>query len=325
MLVQNGFSLELLFLDWVATSSSYATNRSLNDAYEYGIVGQLSTFFPIFVSAVGGVLSSSFCSFKKKCLYFFLSMFPAILFMISHSSKIIFLYSLFFYGAVFISFKIFKGHKISISKRIMKLAFTIGLLILPIILFSFTLREGSNEGLSFALLPTIFSYAYGSIFAFSDFFLFYVGIDSQSNYIVEGTFTLGYYSFKSVFDLFGGTKVFPPGYYFDFYNYNDYIQTNIFTLFRQLIQDFGVIGSLIFVFIVGTIVNVSYVFIFKINYPYFFICLLVLFFVFLGMSYMFSIFTSRSSVLVVVVLYSVLKLNSLMLNKPRDLKIFFKN
>ena len=41
-------------------------------------------------------------------------------------------------------------------------------------------------------------------------------MNSVSSYHVE-YFSLGYYSFKSIYDTLGASKVFPPGFYTDYY------------------------------------------------------------------------------------------------------------
>ncbi len=315
MLEQNGFSIELFLVDWIKTSSTYATSRSNDDDYEYGIIGQLSTFFPLLVSAIGGAISSSFCTFKKKINYFILSMLPAFLFMLTHSSKIIFLYSFLFYLSVIVVFRLLFHNKISFGRRSIKLIFYFGILFLPLFIFSFKLRDGYNDDSESIILSAILSYVFGSIFAFSDFFSSFLGFDTLSRYIVEDHYTFGYYTFKSLFDFFGGSKYFPPGYYYDFYSHDNFIQTNIFTIFRQLIQDFGIFGSIIFSFFIGFLVNLVYFLFFKLKFPYLMISLLILFFVFLGMSQMFSIFTNRLCVFVSVAFYIILRLNTFKLYK----------
>ena len=315
MLEQNGFSIELFLVDWIKTSSTYATSRSTEDNYEYGIIGQLSTFFPLFVSAIGGAISSSFCTFKKRINYFILSMLPAFLFMLTHSSKILFLYSFLFYLSVIVTFRLLFHNKISFGRRYIKLIFYFGILFFPLFIFSFKLRDGYNDDSESIILSTILSYVFGSIFAFSDFFSSFLGFNTLSRYVVEDHYTFGYYTFKSLFDFFGGSKYFPPGYYYDFYSHDNFIQTNIFTIFRQLIQDFSVFGSIIFLFFLGFLVNLLYFMFFKLRYPYLMLSLLVLFFVFLGMSQMFSIFTNRLCVFVSFAFYIILRFNTFKLFK----------
>lgn len=310
MLLQNGFNVEYFLLDWVNTSSKFASSRS-NDGYEYGLIGQLSTFFPLFVASIGAVISFSFKKPSKKGLYLIISLLPALIFMLFQSSKIIFLYAFLFYISVTITLTLYSSNKILISKRILKFIFFFVLVFLPILIISFSLREGYNELDSDIFLPTILSYFFGSIFAFSDFFTSFLGLSSNSVYLIEPHYSLGYYSFKSFFDLFGGTKIFPPGYYNDFYNFNNYIQTNIFTFFRQLIQDFGILGSLIFIFFMGIIINYDYYLIYKVKNPFLSLTIFIIFLVFLGMSQMFNIFTTRLSMTVGIALYLTLKLNKI--------------
>ena len=314
MLIQNGFNLELFFLDWASTSSKFATTRA-NEGYEYGLIGQASTFFPLFVAALGAAISFTSKIKSQKIIYFIFSLLPALIFMLFHSSKIIFLYAILFYISVLISLKLYSGFNEILNKGVIKAIFLFIICFSPILIITFTLRDGYNDLSTDIFLPTILSYFFGSIYAFSDFFMSILGLGSQSNYIFENNYTLGYYSFKSFFDLLGGTKVFPPGYYYDFYNYDNYIQSNIFTFFRQLIQDFGILGSLLFIYLMGVILNFNYYLILKIRKPYFSLTIFIIFLVFLGMSQMFNIFTTRLSVMVAIILYLILKLNSIKLNK----------
>jgi len=317
MLIQNGFNLELFLLDWASTSSRFATTRA-NDGYEYGLIGQLSTFFPLFVAALGSAISFTTNIKSKKITYFILSLLPALIFMLFHSSKIIFLYAIVFYISVLISLKLYLGFNEILSKVAIKSIFIFLIFFSPILLLTFTLREGYNDLSNDIFLPTILSYLFGSIYAFSDFFMSILGLGSQSIYLVENNYSLGYYSFKSLFDFLGGTKVFPPGYYYDFYNYNNYIQTNIFTFFRQLIQDFGILGSLLFIYIMGVILNFNYYLILKIRKPYLSLTIFIIFLVFLGMSQMFNIFTTRLSLMVALSLYLIFKLNCIKLSKKSN-------
>jgi hypothetical protein len=143
--------------------------------------------------------------------------------------------------------------------------------------------------------------------------MFHIGLDSVSNYNEE-SLTFGYYSFKPIFDMFGGTKVFPPGYYLDSYNYHDYITTNLFTYYRALIQDFGLLGSCFFIFFIGIGIHYSYYILLTKKRPYFSVVIFIVFCTFLGLSYILNIFTARNIFLVALGLYTLLFFNSLSSN-----------
>jgi hypothetical protein len=165
------------------------------------------------------------------------------------------------------------------------------------------------------MAPTIFSYFFGSIYAFSDYFISRLGIDSISIYFHESQLAFGYYSFKPFFELFGGNKIFPMGYYEDFYNFNDIIKSNIFTYYRQLIQDFGILGSLIFILFMGITIHFFYFQMLMKKAPFFSIAIFIIFLVFLGISYLINAFTARTVIVVGIALYYLLKINF----------IFYKN
>jgi hypothetical protein len=48
------------------------------------------------------------------------------------------------------------------------------------------------------------------------------------------------------------------GIYDEFYAYGDYISGNLYTVFRGTITDFGLAGSLIFAFIVGSVCALNF-------------------------------------------------------------------
>ena len=173
-------------------------------------------------------------------------------------------------------------------------------------------REGYNELQLDLYISTISSYLFGSLYAFADFFMFHIGMPSSSIYIEE-PLTFGYYSFKPLFDLLGGAKVFPPGYYQDFYDYKGFITTNLFTYHRGIIQDFGLFGSFIFTFFAGFFVHLSYYVMLTFKRPFFSISFFIIFCVFSGMSFIMSIFTARNIIMVLIGLYIILFLNSVFL------------
>jgi oligosaccharide repeat unit polymerase len=201
----------------------------------------------------------------------------------------------------------------------MKSLIFISILFTPLLLIAFRAREGYNNFEIIELIPIMSSYFFGSIYAFSDYFNSLIGLETVSQYINEEHLTFGYYSFKPIFEFFGGTKIFPIGYYEDSFNFKDTIQSNIFTYFRQLIQDFGVIGSIFFIFLMGCVVHLFYFFIYKLNRPFFSISVFFIFLVFLGMSYLTNIFTARSVIMISITLYGMLKLNYIFSSKKNEL------
>ena len=261
LVMSNGFDLASFGSNFIETSAKYAALRG-NESLEYGLVGTLSIFFTYFSSLLGGLVAYFKKSSGKKFFCFLLAVMPSLFVMLTQSSKLIFLVAILFYLASTLLMKILSSnHALFNFSGGVKIV-AISLLLLPLIIIAFTSREGYNnfdtsgEALDI-LLPAINSYLFGSLYAFSDFFSFYFGMPSSSRYNIE-YYNWGYYTFKSVFDSFGGTKVFPAGFYSDNYDFNSVLSTNIFTFFRGLIQDFGCVGSLLFMYFFGFIFHFSF-------------------------------------------------------------------
>jgi oligosaccharide repeat unit polymerase len=313
MLKQNGFSLVYFLVDFLGTSSQFANTRTIYD-YQYGIIGQFTSYFPFLTATLGGFISyNSKKKGFKQIGFFLISILPSIFSMLLQSSKILLLYGVVFYISSWLILRIYSGNTQLIPSNATKSLTFILILFTPLLILAFRAREGFNEFGIIELIPVIASYFFGSIYAFSDYFNSLFGLETVSRYIDEEHLTLGYYSFKPFFEFFGGTKIFPIGYYEDYFNYNGTIQSNIFTYFRLLIQDFGLFGSILFIFFMGFIIHLFYFFIFKFSRPYLSICIFFTFLIFLGMSYLFNIFTSRSVIMIALTLYVMLKVNSVIL------------
>jgi hypothetical protein len=111
-----------------------------------------------------------------------------------------------------------------------------------------------TSGMQFALR----SYAFGHIFAFSDWVEHYFsGIGSQP-YTDPAGMTWGYWTFMAIGKLVYPAYHLPPGYYTEYILYNGVLQSNIYTMFRGMIYDFGIIGSWIFMLIVGAFSSFVY-------------------------------------------------------------------
>ena len=313
MLIQNGLNLTSFLLDFLGASTQFANNRTLYD-YQYGLVGQLTTMFPFVVVIMGSFISFFSNNKRSKLLIFLLSMFPITLSMLLQSSKILLLYGLLFYISVYIFLKLYTRDSNFINKKNLKRVIYFLIFFSPILLIAFRSREGYHEIGVFEIGPLLFSYLFGSIYAFCDFFSWYMGFSSIDTYVIESNLTFGYYSFKPLFEFFGGTKVFPIGYYEKAFNYEYFIQSNIFTYFRQLIQDFGVLGSLLFILLMGIIIHYFYYLLHRMRTPFFFIVIFIVFLVWLGLSYLINAFTNRALFGVGFIMFFIFKLNMVRFN-----------
>lgn len=322
LVLQNGFDLQGFVTDFIATSARYAALRG-NEYLEYGVFGTLSIFFTYFSAALGGVLTF----FKKggKMGMFFVSICPSLFAMLTQSSKLIFFVAVVFYMATTLLLKIFSDQRFIFNAKDLKKLLVLGIIILPLLTIAFISRDGYNNFNNSSeaadlLLPAVYSYFFGSYYAFADFISFYWGMPSVSLYKVEH-YNLGYDSFKGIYDMLGGTKIYPAGFYNDFYMYKNLLATNIYSFFRGAVQDFGCIGTIVLMYIFGLL---SHFFFYRLlikSKPFFEAAIFIIFFAFVGLSFLINIFTARYVFLIAFAFFALCHINSYLTSKYSNLLI----
>lgn len=100
------------------------------------------------------------------------------------------------------------------------------------------------------------SYAVGSQFAFSRWFDSYF-FEHGDGFKNPASLTWGRYTFLAMAKALdpAWAKQLPEGYYGEYFKAGDALQSNIYTFWRGLIVDFGLIGSLIIMMLAGTVAN----------------------------------------------------------------------
>lgn len=310
-LSQNNFKYSDFASNFIQTAISVSNNRTLNEEdYIYGFWGIITIQLSQIVVILGAILYLFRDKFKGYFLFLLISFTPVVILTLTHSTKQYLLIALINFFGTIIGFNIIQGKKRIFTTRVSKKNFLILILALGIIFFSFGLRQGYDDFNLAYFTPTILSYLFGSVYAFSDYFLYHNNLTSFVPYYFKEDLTYGYYTFKSVFDIFDGTKVFPIGYYVNPYSYEG-IQTNIFTIYRALIQDFNVIGSFQILFILGLIFHLVYISFLRSKYTLIGFGGFILFFNFTVYGYLQSIFVSRDkilTILVIIIVLSILKI-----------------
>jgi oligosaccharide repeat unit polymerase len=294
------------------TTAQYAAMRGLGHQ-KYGIIGIFAYLFTNIAPVFGALLFDAGTKLLKKSLLVILSFGPAVYCMLTQSSKIVMLTSIILFIATLLLVKVYSG-KLGLFRVSVVLKSLLGALVLiPLVLYSLLARGGCVSFANFketagGLAYGLSSYLLGQVYAFSDFFNCYLGLKSSQLYKNDYN-SHGYYTFKAIFDSFGGKKVFPPGYYDESFASLPYFQTNLFTVFRSLIYDFGWAGTLLVFLLGGYVVHYFYNRLLLNDRPWFSCVVFVVSTVAIFMSYLFSIFTSRYISFVGAVLFLVLYLN----------------
>jgi oligosaccharide repeat unit polymerase len=259
LLVQ-GFSLHDLFFDLQATAAAYA-KMLYDESLTINMFARLELVGTFLGTIVGGFLFSCSRRRAERFVIVALAFLPSTLVAITHTAKgLLFLSVAFFCAGLFV-YRVSAGKLRLFEKGSFKLIVpaTAGLILIITTAFlwrSLSGLEDTNEVI-IRLLSYFASYSCGHLYAFSDWFAFVVGRHSQFHYGNEST-SYGFYTFMSLFQLIGHHKEVPLGIFDDFYTYGDLLSTNIYTMFRGLVTDFGIIGCVLFMFGSGLLLHMSF-------------------------------------------------------------------
>jgi len=162
------------------------------------------------------------------------------------------------------------------------------------------------------LLYAIRSYLFGQVYAFSDFFSDRVGMPSVSSFSRD-SFAMGQYTFQGITSILGFEKdILPRESGFQKYVF----ETNIFTIYRGLIHDFGIVGTYLVLMIMGLVWNYAFYRMIARRYSILFGAIYVSFVVFGVVSYLFSAFVAKYLILNIALVYFVLLLNGRIKTSP---------
>lgn len=304
-----GFSLSETIFNFHSTSQKFSSLRFFGKI-DYGIIGSLSFLFTYLTALIGGLVYFNKLKTLKFFFFVILSLFPTFYFMLIQSAKIILFNSIGFYiSGTFVRI-IFNDFSFHFNKKNIIFLILFFLMSLILIIISISTRHDQKEFLALIIVSSkaILGYAFGQLYAFSDFFNHLIGSNSLNAYTHElGSY--GKYTFTSIYSLLIEKVNFPPGTYYDYYNYNNFIMTNIFTFFRGLINDFGIFGTMLFMYLSGLVIHFFYFRLLKYKFSYLSISFFILSMLFIINSYMFSIFMSRIMFLFLISSLSIFWIN----------------
>lgn len=258
--LEQGISISQLISNPIAVGGIYAGKRYSGEIVS-SIFSQLGLQSSYYTAVFGGLVYGSRGAVKGKIKLLVFAFLPALLVMFLQSAKGLFFFSVFlFLGGVLVT-RIYNKNYTLINYAGLRVLSLYGLLVFPIVLASF-LSRGIYELDDTSLMLNRLRYylvTYSSVHlpAFSDWFSERYLNESLMSYRHD-VLTMGFYTFMSFFHLAGDDRSLPMGIYDEFYTYGDYVKGNLFTVFRGLINDFGLFGSLVFAFVAGIFCNLSY-------------------------------------------------------------------
>lgn len=310
-LFAQGFTLNELFTNPIAVASKFADAR-YNDGLTYSVFGPISLLFSNISVIIGGLIFGSVDAKKnKKILFAFL---PSIIILLSQSSKGLFFQSVFlFLGSILVT-KIYANQLRTFYARGLIRASWIVLGFVVLLVLSFLSRGGlmniQDIGVLFSNLRILFAtYFFTHVYAFSDWFTAYTG-GNATYYYDTSNYYLGFYTFTAIFEFFGSTKVTPDGVFVEYYRYTDLLDSNIYTIFRGMIMDFGLFGALAFMVINGWVINFMYYVFLRRQRPVFTVIFVIFMLEYFYISFIISLLTWSIIPFTFVICYLILKFNS---------------
>jgi oligosaccharide repeat unit polymerase len=259
--------------------------------------GQIILSLTYLLPFIGGFL---YFHLKEKKIIF-LSILPQLLIMLSQNTKNSFIAAVLIFISSSIACNIIFSNKIStFSFKKIILASLIGLLFYSLFLFSFAARRGELN----AKVISQSKNKIGNYVAHLPAFDTYINSEKVINY------SFGLKTFYGISNYFGVIER-KDGVFIDFINFKSggkKFKTNVYTVFRLLIEDFGVKGSIIFLSFLSFLFGF-----FRVNnikFKSFSICLISTFIFFILYSFANSVFAYMSYIFSFFMFFLVLKIGS---------------
>lgn len=239
---------------------------------------------------------------RKKCFIVFL---PSFLILISQSTKSAIIASIFLWiSGYFTAIVFFNKEGVSFNIRVFIKYLSLITLFLALLFVSMIFRIGEvNESVLDIVNISFLNYSFGHIPTI-DIWI--------ANNLDLPSYTYGIKTYYGISNLLGLANR-EQGIFQDFTVYATYaskeLSTNVYTLFRCVIEDFGIYLSLVFFYIIGSLSYISFICTKKKLYPFFFQTILASFFFFYLYSFITSAWAYTSYMAAFILLYIMLKIS----------------
>ncbi|MBY0496016.1 MAG: oligosaccharide repeat unit polymerase [Cyanobacteria bacterium] len=310
-----GFAIDDVVTDVIGSAAQYATRRGTGEL-RVNIFGQMSLVFIYLAASLGGLLLSEAQTRAQRAAWLIIALSPSTIVMVTQSAKgALFLALSLIYGGILLGWLQQGRLKIAERKALIPaiLCTSILLTLVAVSFFSRGLQgttDFSFQGLVEGLRPYFASYLFGHMYAFADWFSYISGAPSSFSYFVPES-TRGLYTFFALFRFFDSGQQLPDGVFQEVYTNGDLIVTNIYTFFRPVITDFGLIGCLIFMFLIGVIYHWCFHSLLATKRPAFSAAMFVMMVGFIVQSYLGSLLMYNSFYACLILLSTVIFINNL--------------
>lgn len=242
------FSSDILAIAGEYTARRYAL--SLNE----NVFSKLALLAAFQSAVFGGLVFGFIRSVRWKVVVMAVALSPSLFVMIFQSAKgLAFLSAALMIGAWMVT-RLFQNDYRAPQIR---LGYALGAvsLVFVAVIISFMARFGNDMDIIRYYLA---SYSSGHLYAFLDWFSDrYFSFSRVSGYD-QPELQAGFFTFMGLFKALGDVREVPLGIYDEFYEIPGLLITNIYTVFRGLIADFGLVGSLFVGFFAGFLANTAF-------------------------------------------------------------------
>jgi len=306
-----GFSLYDIVFHMLQSANRYMSMRYANQIVPNPF-SQIALILNYCGVVLGGILLLYTKNIRQAVLTVAISFLPSIMIMLTQAAKgYIFLSAVLFYSGVLIA-RLNMGDLSLSNKKTNKIILSLILVTLPLLIASFMARglyRYDSDIIVEKLLYYFSSYAFGHLYAFTDWFSHLIDHHSRLEYAPVSSPYYGFYTFMSLFKLLGSHLSVPPGVYNEYLLYPEILKTNIYTIFRGLILDFGLWGTLIFWFLFGFLIHLSFYILLIAKRPVVSLTIFAFSIAFMYMSYIISLLMWNSIFASVIVLSVILYTN----------------
>jgi oligosaccharide repeat unit polymerase len=310
MLVQ-GFSLAELYDDIVLVAAKYAVSRYASEVI-YSAYGPLSLGFAYLAVLTAGLIfgSTNNSSRKKWVLLAFL---PSIIIMVTQSAKGSFFGSIFYFLGGILVTSIQQNKLLLFKANVLKIVFKIGSF--SIMLFTFSLmsrglQEAKDVSVFFEKLRFLLaSYFFAHLYNVSEWITAYWDGYNNSKFDISHYY-YGFYTFTSIYRFFGYKKETPDAVFDEFNVIQEQMESNVYTIFRGMIMDFGIWGTIFFVFILGIALHLCFYIFLNSRKPIVFTVTTIFMLVVFYYSFIISVLTWNIVPFVFILFIILLKFNS---------------
>lgn len=285
-----GFPLTAALADPITTACEYLKIR-YDGILEPNVFSKGATLLNYFGVVFAGLALGAGRSLPNQLGIIILAILPSLLYMMMYADKgTVFLAGAYLFGSVLVS-RISSGYTALITVRTVAAGVLILALIAPVTAVSLLNRstpgQCSAETRSAEVVAKMSvwsanreksakperldetvalhggfgfyarSYAAGHFFAFSDWFESYV-FEGGKGYTNPQSKTWGFWTFMALGKHVNPEYRLPPGYFDEYYLADGILMSNIYTMYRGLIYDFGIVGSLVFMVLAGWVSSLAY-------------------------------------------------------------------